>query len=142
MHTTTIGGDNFLETLDCAHDCHIRHVLKKPISLECGHYVCKECVYSRNSDEHGNTDDDAHYSDVYKVFCRFCSDYFAQLQMKSSKIAELCLKQNRNDLFTVIVKRYETEYAHLLGIQRNVFGLIFRVKIGSFSFFSGLKKIF
>jgi hypothetical protein len=104
--------NRMLYNLHCAHGGPIRHVLKVPVSLACGHYICSDCVYSN----HRNNDDDedgCEDDEDRKVYCRFCESAHKKLEIWPSKIALSSLKQNRNDLFKIIFERYSNEYEDL-----------------------------
>jgi hypothetical protein len=36
--------NDFLELLTCAKPCSFVHVVKTPISISCGHSICKKCI--------------------------------------------------------------------------------------------------
>lgn len=91
-----------LQALQCAMSSD-SHFVKQPLSLSCGHSVCKKCVPA---------------TEKKQLKCKLCGE-INQIELdklSESRAIKQLLKAHFDQLFDIIVARFETSLTNLRGM--------------------------
>ena len=88
-----------LEHLECSSSLRVKHYLKEPIYIACGHCMCKECIQSEVASKNNE--------DAGRVKCSICNEAIKVdlNQVKESTLINLLIGTNVNKLINSLSDR-------------------------------------
>lgn len=95
-----------LELIQCAIS-HDKHIVMNPITLSCGHPICKDCIP---------------FDDKFNLIkCLTCNEFNSHnlLNQKESKATKGLLKLHLNDLFEMIKERFTESIEQLKNAKKS-----------------------
>lgn len=102
--------ENLLDVVECAISDY-KHIAKEPISLSCGHCICKECI------PEGSVE-------VICFKCNIVNKNNLGVSGKSLGV-QYCIEEKVHELLEQAKSKFETKTAELLGnIKKSIFNIL------------------